>query len=146
MKRQVFMVVTGAVICGIGFAGSTAEKVDFAQDVRPILESACLSCHGPEKPRGDLRLDTKAGAMKGGKKGVVIVSGKPANSPLYKSTTLAPGDEDIMPPKGNPLAKTQTEVLRAWIEQGANWPDNIQLAKVQRIDFVKDIQPLLEVN
>src|SRR5256885_6038111 len=145
MKRQLFMVVAGAA-CSCSFGVFAAEKVDFVQDVKPILESACVSCHGPEKPKGDLRLDTKAGTLKGGKKGVVIVPGKPADSPLYKSTTLAPGDENIMPPKGNPLAKTQTEVLRAWIEQGATWPDNVQLAKAQRIDFVKDIQPLLELN
>src|SRR5438874_2341730 len=146
MKRQLLMVVAGAVVCGLKFAAFAAEKVDFTSDVKPILESACLSCHGPEKPKGDLRLDTKAGAMKGGKKGVVIVPGKATDSPLYKSTTLAAGDEDLMPPKGNPLAKAQTEVLRTWIEQGATWPANIQLAKVQRIDFVKDIQPLLELN
>src|SRR2546426_11919456 len=111
MKRQLFLVVAGAVVCSVKIAGFAAGKVDFAQDVKPILESACLSCHGPEKPKGDLRLDTKAGALKGGKKGVVIVRGKPADSPLYKSTTLAAGEEDIMPPKGNPLAQTQTEVL-----------------------------------
>src|SRR2546423_2289914 len=133
MKCQLRIVVISVVVCSAQFKGIAAEKVDFASDVKPILESACLSCHGPEKPKGDLRLDTKAGALKGGKKGVVIVPGKPADSPLYKSATLAPGDEDIMPPKGNPLAKTQTAVLRAWIEQSANWPENIQLAKVQRI-------------
>src|SRR5881409_2244821 len=132
MKRQLFLFVTGAVVCSVEFAALAAEKVDFALDVKPILESACLSCHGPEKPKGDLRLDTKAGALKGGKKGVAIVAGKAADSPLYKSTILPAGDADIMPPKGNPLAKTQTEVLRAWIEQGATWPENIQLAKVQR--------------
>src|SRR5256885_10379965 len=146
MKRQLFMFVAGGVVCSTSFAGFAAEKIDFAQDVKPILESACLSCHGPEKPKGDLRLDTKAGALKGGKKGVDIVPGKPANSPLYQSTVLPAGHEDIMPPKGNPLARTQTEVLRAWIEQGAVWPANVQLAKVQRIDFVKDIQPIFANN
>src|SRR6266480_2582361 len=122
MKCQLLMVVAGTVVCGAKFAAFAAEKVDFTSDVKPILESGCLSCHGPEKPKGDLRLDTKAGALKGGKKGVVIVPGKPGDSPLYKSTTLKPGDEDIMPPKGNPLAKTQTDLLRAWIAEGATWP------------------------
>src|SRR5881227_1284581 len=145
MKRQLFMLVAAGIGSSFALAVFAAEKIDFVLDVKPILESACVSCHGPEKPKGDLRLDTKAGAMKGGKKGVVIVPGKATDSPLYKSTTLAVGDEDIMPPKGNPLAKAQTEVLRTWIEQGATWPANIQLAKVQRIDFVKDIQPLLEL-
>jgi hypothetical protein len=51
-----------------------SAAVDFKQQVQPILESACLSCHGPEKPKGDLRLDTRAGAIKGGGKGPAIGS------------------------------------------------------------------------
>src|SRR3954452_22894345 len=112
MKRQLFMVVAGGVIGSASFAGFAAEKIDFAQDVKPILESACLSCHGPEKPKGNLRLDTRAGALKGGDKGTALVPGKPADSRVYTSTTLPLGHEDIMPPKGNPLARTQTDVLR----------------------------------
>jgi formylglycine-generating enzyme required for sulfatase activity len=145
MKHYVyFAVITAAT--AIPFASIAAEKIDFRTEVKPILESACLSCHGPEKPKGDLRLDTRAGALKGGDKGAALVPGTPDKSPMYASTILPPNHEDIMPPKGNPLAKSQTEVLRAWIEQGATWPEGVVLAKVRRIDFVKDIQPLLELN
>jgi len=143
MKRE--LVILGVAVAAIS-PGFGAEKVNFTQQVKPILESACLSCHGAEKPKGDLQLTSRAGAIKGGEKGPAIVPGKPAESRLYTSTMLPPGHEDIMPPKGNPLAKTQSEVLRAWIEQGAEWPADVTLAKVQRIDFVKDIQPLLELN
>jgi len=143
MKRLFVIVLLGSLGTGAAIA---AEKVDFATEVKPILESSCLSCHGPEKPKANLQLDTRAGALKGGEKGPALVPGKPGESRLYTSTILPVGHDDIMPPKGTPLAKTQTEVLRAWIEQGAAWPDNVQLAKVQRIDFVKDVQPLLELN
>jgi len=143
MKRQfaIFGVAVAAFSTSFG-----AEKVDFTQQVKPILESACLSCHGTEKPKGNLQLDTRASALKGGEKGTALVPGKPAESRLYSSTVLPPGHEDIMPPKGSPLTRSQAEILRTWIEQGADWPANVQLTKVQRIDFVKDMQPLLELN
>ena len=51
-----------------------------------------------------------------------------------------------MPPKGSPLSRNQADSLRNWIAQGASWPDGLELQKVQRIDFAKDIQPLLELN
>ena len=123
-----------------------ADRIDFALDVKPLLESACLSCHGPEKPKGDLQLMSRALALKGGEKGADLVPGKPTASRLYTSTILPAGHDDIMPPKGDPLTKTQTEVLRKWIEQGAAWPDSMTLEKTRRIDFVKDIQPILELN
>src|SRR4030081_1262589 len=72
------------------------ETVDFTTQIKPILEFNCVRCHGAnekEKPKGDLRLDTKTGAFKGGADGVVIVSGDPAKSPLYTSTIL-PKDDD----------------------------------------------------
>jgi len=127
-------------------AALAADKIDFALDVKPLLESTCLSCHGPEKPKGDLQLMTRALAIKGGEKGPSLVPGKPAESPLYTSTILPPEHDDIMPPKGDPLTKTQAAVLRKWIEQGAEWPESVKLEKVQRVDFVKDVQPILELN
>ena len=123
-----------------------ADPVDFLREVKPILESACLNCHGPEKPKGDLRLDTRAGALKGGRKGAALVPGKPEESPLFTTTTLPAASEDVMPPKGEPLAKSQIESLRQWIAQGANWPADVILKPVRRVDFVKDIQPILEQN
>ena len=123
-----------------------ADKVDFALDVKPLLESTCLSCHGPEKPKGDLQLMSRALAIKGGDSGPSVVPGKPAESKLYTSTILPAGHDDIMPPKGDPLTKTQAEVLRKWIEQGAAWPESVTLAQTKRVDFGKDIQPILELN
>src|SRR6187401_90323 len=76
-----------------------ADSIDFAKQVRPILESACLSCHGAEKPKSDLRMDTRADTIKGGKKGPALVPGKPLESSLYTTTILPPDHDDIMPPK-----------------------------------------------
>src|SRR5258708_37956936 len=140
--------MTDGVVGCVLAAGSvrSAEPVDFLRDVKPVLESACLNCHGPEKPKGDLRLDTRTGALKVGRKGVALVPGKPEESPLYKTTPLPASNDDVMPPKGEPLAKSQIESLRQWIAQGANWPADVILKPVRRVDFVKDIQPILEQN
>ncbi|HYV30077.1 MAG TPA: SUMF1/EgtB/PvdO family nonheme iron enzyme, partial [Candidatus Binatia bacterium] len=138
--------LAGLTAFAVNLNGLAADKVDFVLEVKPILESACLSCHGPEKPKGDLQLMTRALAIKGGKNGSTLTPGKPADSRLYTSTILPRGHEDMMPPKGEPLARTQTEALRRWIEQGAPWPENLTLQQTKRIEFTKDIQPILELN
>src|SRR5438552_16673141 len=51
-----------------------------------------------------------------------------------------------MPPKGAPLTKEQTGLLKRWIAQGAAWPDDATVTQVRRVDFVKDIQAVLEFN
>src|SRR5258705_566682 len=92
------------------FAASNApaaDKIEFARDIQPMLESTCVSCHKPGKTEGGLTLLTRAEALKGGDKGAVIIAGKPADSPLYKLTILPKDHDDIMPPKGDPLTKRQ---------------------------------------
>src|SRR5882672_8361057 len=59
-----------------------ASPVDFAKDVRPILEKSCLECHGPEKAKGKFLLDSREHALKGGDNGVDIIPGDSAKSPL----------------------------------------------------------------
>src|ERR1051325_2155407 len=120
MKRS-FIILAG-VIASMTWSGA-ADTIDFSKDVKPILEVQCLSCHGAEKPKGGLRLDTRANAVKGGDKGTSFVPGQASDSPLYTSTILPADDEKAMPPKGERLMKEQTEKLRQWIEQGANWPE-----------------------
>ena len=67
-------------------------------------------------------------------------------SSLYTLTILDPDDDDIMPPKGDPLSKEQTDLLKVWIEQGADWPEEVELKPAMRVDFVQDVQPVLEQN
>src|SRR5689334_4222 len=104
-----FLIMAGVVaFCAPRF-GIAADKIDFTLDVKPLLESTCLSGHGPEKPKGELQLMTRALALKGGEKGAALVPGKPQESRLYTSTILPAGHDDIMPPKGDPFTKIQAE-------------------------------------
>ena len=100
----------------------------FATHIRPVLRKNCFSCHGPEKQKGGLRLDTPEGIRKGGKNGPIAVAGDPDRSTLYTATILPPDDPDIMPAKGDPLKKKETELLRKWILFGADLGDGKHFA------------------
>lgn len=124
-----------------------SAEIDFVNQVKPILESACLHCHWEKEAEGDFRMDTRELLFAGGDGGDAVVPGKPDESWLYTSTVLDPDDDDIMPPsKEKPLDPSQSEVLRQWILEGAKWPDGVTLTVVPRIDFVKHIQPIFEFN
>jgi len=99
------------------------HMVDFVREIQPIFQQRCLSCHNGAKQRGGLRLDVKAAAMKGGESfAPAIVAGKSAESPLVR---LVAGLEEglLMPPEGDRLTAEQIGLLRAWIDQGAKWPE-----------------------
>jgi mono/diheme cytochrome c family protein len=97
--------------------------VDFNRDVKPILAKHCYSCHGPEKQRSGLRLDQRTSALAGGDGGAVIVPGKSPDSRVMKFVTEDNPDQR-MPPKGPGLSAAEIATLRAWIDQGAKWPDD----------------------
>ena len=94
---------------------------NFERDVLPILTKHCVSCHGPDKQKGGLRLDHRADAIKGGDTGKAIVPGKPAASLLLKKL-VAEDAKERMPPSRDPLTVEQIRTLTAWIEAGAKWP------------------------
>src|SRR5215207_2647076 len=99
-----------------------ARAVDYASDVRPILAAHCYACHGPDKQKSGLRLDVKVAALKGGDTGRAILPGRSAESRLVRFVAGLDADM-VMPPKGERLSAEQVGVLRAWIDQGADWPD-----------------------
>ncbi len=100
--------------------------IDYARDVQPILAKNCVSCHGPDKQRGGLRLDRSADALKGGDSGKAIVPGKPGESLLVKKITSADAG-DRMPQGRDPLSDTDIRTLTAWIAGGAKWPASDEL-------------------
>jgi mono/diheme cytochrome c family protein len=98
------------------------REVDFVRDIRPIFAERCGGCHGADKQRGGLRLDRKEDALRGGDSGSAILPGKADESPLVRLVTGVEAKR-VMPPKGERLSATQIAVLRAWIDDGAHWPD-----------------------
>ena len=103
---------------------AASRAIDYATDVRPILETRCYACHGPKKQKADLRLDEKAAAFRGGSDGLeAIRPGHSAESELIRRVASR-DPEERMPPEGEPLTPDQIGILRAWIDQGAKWPDD----------------------
>lgn len=126
-----------------------ARPVDFKTEVYPLFKAACFKCHGPEKQKGKYRMDTKEGAFKvTDDHGPAIAPGKSAQSAIV---LMAAGliDEMLMPPPGgkpgesDPLTREQIGLLRAWIDQGAAWPDGPIAEVVLPVRFDPDIRPLL---
>src|SRR4051812_44512145 len=114
----------------VAASGALAAPVDFAREVRPIFEQHCYECHGDKKQKSGLRLDVKTAALKGGDDhGPNIVPGKVKESSLLQMVTSTDKD-DRMPPKGDGLSVAEIATLTAWIEQGAVWPDGVDLVKL----------------
>jgi mono/diheme cytochrome c family protein len=117
------------MVCSVGLAAAaqgavSPAKVDFSREIQPILAERCYSCHGPEKHKGGLRLDRKADAFAGGDSGKAILPGRSAQS-LIISNVVGLIPDSVMPPKGERLSAEQIVKLRAWIDQGADWPEEI---------------------
>ena len=104
---------------------AATRPVDFAKDIEPLLANSCYSCHGPRKQEAGLRLDSKADALRGGEEfGVkVLQPGKSAESVLVQAVAhVHPALK--MPKKGERLTAEQVGLVRAWIDQGAVWPES----------------------
>ena len=102
-------------------AAAAKTGITFDSDIKPIFEKSCFKCHGPEKQKAKLRLDTLAAAKKGSENGDVLEVGKSEKSRLVHSVARILDEDENMPPegKGDPLTKEQVGLIRAWIDQGA---------------------------
>lgn len=121
--------------------------VQYVRHVQPILERSCVSCHGPDKIKGGLRLDSPAGLMEGGDYGSVMTPGDPRSSSLYTLVTLSSDDPDVMPQKGDLLSREEQRILHDWILEGGRFAEGVERkgARVQPLQNIfkeSDIVPL----
>jgi mono/diheme cytochrome c family protein len=121
MSDRMKFVWTIVTLTLVPAAAPAAGRVDYLREVKPLLAKHCVSCHGPQKQRSGLRLDTAAGALKGGNAGPAVVPGHSDQSRLIQAVR---GEADVaaMPPKGPRLAGSEIALLRAWIDAGAGAP------------------------
>lgn len=100
------------------------QKIDFVKHIKPILDSRCVACHGEESQEGRLRLDAKKLVFKGGISGKLFEIGNSEKS-LLVARLVGHGDGDAMPLDDDPLSNQEIGQIRAWIDQGAQWPDGV---------------------
>ncbi|HXJ74671.1 MAG TPA: c-type cytochrome domain-containing protein, partial [Candidatus Dormibacteraeota bacterium] len=99
----------------------TADLAFFENRIRPLLAEQCFSCHGPDKQKGKLRLDSREAMLAGGEHGPALVPGQPEESKLIEAVRSTNADLQ-MPPK-EPLGSRQVSDLVRWISLGAPWPE-----------------------
>ncbi len=131
-SSRVFLPAVFLSFLAVGIPAVQAQEVDFAKEVLPVLKANCLKCHGEKKAKARLRLHTQEDLLKGGKNGKALEPGKAAESLLVKRISLAADDDDIMPPEGGPLKKSEIEAIARWIDQGAKWPAGVTSGSAQK--------------
>lgn len=127
-----------------------SAAVDFVKDIQPIFEQHCVGCHREGNTKGGLRMDTKAQALKGGESGDSLVPGKPDKSFIYTTMVLEADDDLVMPPKkkGGPLPKEKTNLVKQWIAEGAQWPDDLKLItrKIEQVQAVDESELVASIH
>ncbi len=100
---------------------ASKKGVTYAADIKPIFEKSCFKCHGAEKQKGKLRVDSLEAVLKGGEDSKIVEAGNSAKSSVLAAIARLGDPDEAMPPegKGDPLTKEQVGLVRAWIEQGA---------------------------
>ena len=107
--------------------------VDFKKEIWPLFQEHCVKCHGPDQQKSGYRIDIAELALEGGEMGEAVIPGNSAKSPLIHFISGL-DEEVVMPPKGDPFNAKTVGLIRAWIDQGADWPDNVGAKAVDRMD------------
>ncbi|NUM56211.1 MAG: DUF1553 domain-containing protein [Candidatus Hydrogenedentes bacterium] len=131
MTRSILILLM--LLSAVAWADDAQPVIDFGKDVKPILAEQCYACHRPEKQKNGLRLDVREDAMRGGDSGKAFAAGDVDNSLLIR---LVSGldEKRVMPPQGDRLTEAQIATLKAWVAQGAVWPDDLAGDAVVNVD------------
>jgi hypothetical protein len=123
-RRSVFRCLAASVLLLRAAGVQSEEPVRFNRDIRPLLGAHCFKCHGGVKEAGELNLQFRERALKGGESGeIAIVPGKPEASEFYKRL-VAEDSTERMPKKEAPLPAEKIALLKRWIAEGAKWEDH----------------------
>ncbi len=122
MRHFVFSAFFFVAALPVGRAITPEQTEFFEKSIRPVLVEQCYKCHGPEKQKGALRVDSRAAILKGTDLGPVVVPGKPDESDFIKS--LKHTGDSKMPEKADKLSDAQIAAMSEWIRMGMPWPES----------------------
>ena len=114
-----------AVVLSGGIFAQAPETVDFAREVQPLLRANCYGCHGATLQNGNFRLDRRRDSMPNrvGANGARIVPGNSTASRLY--LRISGTEAGLQMPPTGALEPDQIQTIKTWIDQGADWPDEL---------------------
>jgi ankyrin repeat protein len=124
MRCTLLLVTASMAFAETKLPPAANRKIDFEEDVQPILSQKCYSCHGEDAQQSGLRLDKRQNALRGGDYGPVINPGNSAESKIIRR--LVDGDGGLQMPPTGPLSDEEIGILRAWIDQGADFRIQVQ--------------------
>ena len=129
--RRISAAILAAVLAGAAGSCTTTGTPDarssqpgqaaFATSVKPLFEHRCVHCHSDAKPLAGLNLQDRSGTLAPERR--FIVPGKPEESRLYRAVTLENAHPNVMPGDGWGITGEQEAALKAWIAEGAPWPE-----------------------
>jgi dipeptidyl aminopeptidase/acylaminoacyl peptidase len=115
------LLLAGGLGGGFSVTAAAPGDVSFTKDIAPILAKKCVTCHGPEKAKGNYQLHNFETLMKpGASKAASVTPGQPAKSEFFRLLVTTDAD-DRMPQKDDPLPKGQIALIEKWIQQGAKF-------------------------
>jgi cytochrome c553 len=118
--RRIFATI---LLASTASGAPTPEQVEFFEkSVRPVLAESCYKCHGAEKQKGELRMDSRAALLKGNDSGPVVFPGDPSKGTFLKS--IRHEIENKMPEKAPKLSAEKIAALTEWVKIGMPWPEN----------------------
>jgi ankyrin repeat protein len=122
LKRALLILFVTSVVLGASYSAQEPRAIDFARDVQPIFKQSCVGCHGPAIHQNGFRLDRRSDAMRGGTAtpGIIRPGNSEASLLMFRISGNAIGPQ--MPPTGA-LRPEQIATIKAWLDQGADWPD-----------------------
>ncbi len=121
MASSLDSVRAGAALFLVAVVGVRAETAFYTARVAPIFDQHCAVCHGAEKKKAGLRLDSFENVMRGAESGAVVKPGSVKESEIFRRITLPSTDEEAMPSDGKPpLSAHEIKIIELWIASGAS--------------------------
>jgi uncharacterized membrane protein len=129
---RLLLVLAGSVVLTLTISSQMAQAqrtVSFETQIKPLLERHCLRCHGPENQEGDFRIDDREAVLS-----AYVEAGDAEFSDLYLYISSEDQDELMPPPdEGGPLPAGDIALVKTWIDEGADWPESVQLTLVAEV-------------
>ena len=123
------------------------DLISFDNQILPIFQKNCITCHGPDEQIKGLRLDTAVNIVEANFDNSLLVAGNPEDSELFRHLTLPEDDYEVMPPSnfGPPLSAEDQELVRLWISQGIKFKQSEEV-KIEKNQIIEQVIPPADRN